>query len=104
VIALPVTVVLLTASLAPVLADEDPDTVRKGLIDDAGPIAMLFVVLLGVAVYFLWRSLSKQMKRIDPNLPSGRDDREQAMDRQLTQEAVERGQVADPGADEPGPA
>ncbi len=62
---------------------------------------MLFVVLLGVAVYFLWRSLNKQMKRIDPSLPGGRDDQEQALDRRLTREAVERGEAADPGADEP---
>ena len=57
---------------SPVLADQDQDQL-KVLIDKAGPIAMLFVVLLGVALYFLWRSLNKQMKRIDPALPSEED-------------------------------
>jgi len=35
------------------------------------------------------------MKKIDPSLPQGRDDREQALDRRLTQEAVERGEAED---------
>ena len=68
---------LLVAALSPHLADEDPDSEMKGLIDDAGPVAGLFVLALGIALYFLWRSLNKQMKRIDPNLPEGPDDREQ---------------------------
>lgn len=69
----------------------DPDQM-KTLIDNALPIAGLFVLVLGVVVYFLWRSMSKQIKKIDPSLPEGEDDREQARDRQLTQEAVERGE------------
>ena len=44
--------------------------------------------------------MTKQMRKIDPSLPQGRDDREQALDQQLTQEAVERGEAADgTGAD-----
>ena len=84
---------------AVVLAAEDPDAEMRGLIDDAGPIAGLFVLALGIAIFFLWRSMNKQMKRIDPSLPPGRDDREQARDRQRTQDAIERGEAADP--DEP---
>ncbi len=70
----------------------DPDQ-QRSLIDDAGPIAGLFVLLLGIAIFFLWKSMSKQMKKIDPNLPYGRDDREQALDRQRTEDAVKRGEA-----------
>lgn len=80
---------------ASVLAEEIDDDQRATLINNALPIAGLFVLLLMVAIYFLWRSMSKQMKKIDPSLPAGRDDREQALDRRLTDEAVERGQGAD---------
>jgi hypothetical protein len=83
------------AARAAVLADTLDQDDRKTLIDNALPIAGLFVLLLGVAMYFLWRSMNKQMKKIDPTLPAGRDDREQAMDRRLTQEAVERGENSD---------
>ena len=83
-----------------VLAEDlDPDQ-RESLIDNALPIAGLFVAVLLFAVFLLWRSMSKQMKKIDPSLPQGRDDREQALDQQLTREAVERGEAADgTGAD-----
>ena len=81
------------------LAGLDPDQ-RESLIDNALPIAGLFVAVLLFAVFLLWRSMSKQMKKIDPSLPQGRDDREQALDQQLTREAVERGEAADgTGAD-----
>ena len=86
------------ATIAIVLAGTtDPDT-QRSLIDDAGPIAMAFVVVLGIAVFLLYRSMTKQMNRIDPNLPSGRDDQDQAMDERLTKDAVERG---DPEPDDP---
>lgn len=79
--------------------DLDPDT-QTTLINNALPIAGLFVLLLLIAIYFLWRSMSKQIKKIDPSLPAGPDDREQAIDRGLTAEAVERGEQAD---DRPAP-
>jgi hypothetical protein len=96
-ITLPLAGALVVASLTPRLVEEDPNSKLKGVIDDAGPVAGLFVLLLGVAIFFLWRSLSKQMNRIDPSLPSGRDDREQAADRALQAEAVERGDAGRPG-------
>jgi hypothetical protein len=84
------------AATAAVLAEEvDPDS-RETLIDNALPIAGLFVLVLGFAMFLLWRSMSKQMKRIDPALPDGPDDREQARDRAITKEAVERGESAAP--------
>jgi hypothetical protein len=75
--------------------DIDPDS-RESLIDGALPIAGLFVLVLLVAMFFLWRSMSKQMKKIDPSLPDGPDDREQARDRAVTREALKRGEAADP--------
>ena len=44
------------------------------VIDGAGPITGLFVLLLGVAVFFIWRSLNKQMKKVDATLPGGPED------------------------------
>ena len=44
------------------------------VIDGAGPITGLFVLLLGVAVFFIWRSLNKQMKKVDATLPGGPQD------------------------------
>ena len=86
-------------TFALVLAD-DPQDVMSNLIDDAGPVAGLFVLVLGIAVFLLWRSMAKQLKRIDPGLPQGVDDRERAADRELTQEAVERGEAVAQGTDE----
>ena len=71
--------------------DPDPTNELGKLIDGAGPIAGLFVLALGVALALLWFSLNRQMKRINPDLPMGRDDKEQAADREFTKEAVERG-------------
>ena len=61
------------------------------LIDDAGPVAGLFVLVLGIVLFFLWRSMSRQLKRIDPSLPAGPDQREQELDRERTERALERG-------------
>ena len=69
------------------LADEDLSSV----IDGAGPLAGLFMLLLAVAVFVIWKSMNRQFKRIDPSLPMGRDDREQAADRRYTEQAVEQG-------------
>jgi hypothetical protein len=68
----------------------DPD-LQKTLIDDAGPIAMAFIVALGIAMFFLFRSMSRQIKKIDPELPPGPQDVAEARDRELTAEALERG-------------
>lgn len=85
------------AVLATVLAETtDPDE-QKELISSALPIAGLFVLVLLVAVFFLWRSMNRQMGKIDPSLPEGPDDKQQALDRRLTQEAEERGAGQDDG-------
>jgi len=43
-------------------------------------------------VVVIWKSMNRQFKRIDPSLPMGRDDREQAADRQYTEQAIKRGE------------
>ncbi|MDP2287120.1 MAG: hypothetical protein Q8M73_00955 [Actinomycetota bacterium] len=42
----------------------------RSLIDKAGPIAMLFVVLIAVALFFLFRSMKRQLKRVDEHFPT----------------------------------
>jgi hypothetical protein len=64
----------------------------SSVIDSAGPVAGLFVLLLAVAVVVIWKSMNRQIKRIDPSIPMGRDDREQAADRRYTDQAVKRGE------------
>jgi ABC-type nickel/cobalt efflux system permease component RcnA len=90
-----ITLIQALASASVVAEEIDPDS-QEALIDGALPIAGTFVLVLGFAMFLLWRSMSKQMKRIDPALPDGPDDREQARDRAITREAVERGESAAP--------
>jgi hypothetical protein len=73
--------------------DVPPD--QQGLqsvIDGAGPIAGLFVLILLVAVVLLWWSMNRQLKKIDPALKAGPDDELQERDREYTAEAVARGE------------
>ena len=78
-------------AFAAVLTEQIDEDTRATLINNALPIAGLFVLLLLIAMYFLWRSMRKQMGKISPDLPPGIDDRAQAADRQRTQDAIERG-------------
>jgi hypothetical protein len=77
------------------LADDKQAEMGK-LIDDAGPIAGLFVLVLGAVLFLLWRSLNKQIKRINPDLPEGPNDLLQDQDREYTEQAVERGEGDEP--------
>lgn len=71
------------------LADDEGVKIAIG---EAGPIAFLFVLAMGIAVFIIFRSMNKQMKRISPDLPKGTDDRRQEADARYTEEAVERGE------------
>ena len=70
------------------------------VIDGAGPITGLFVILLGIAVFIIWRSLNKQIKKVSPDLPGGPEDKRFAEDWSFTEEAIERGED-ERGEDEP---
>lgn len=72
--------------------DGGPETELQKVIDGAGPIAGLFVLVLLIAVFLLWWSMNRQLKKIDPKLKLGRDDLEQQADRDYTAEAVARGE------------
>jgi hypothetical protein len=63
----------------------------NSVIDGAGPIAGLFMLLLGIAIFVIWKSMNRQLKKIDPNLPPGRADRLRMADEQYTEEAEARG-------------
>jgi hypothetical protein len=63
----------------------------NAVIDGAGPIAGLFMLLLGIAIFVIWKSMNRQLKKIDPNLPPGRADRRLMADEQYTEEAEARG-------------
>jgi hypothetical protein len=69
---------------------EDSDLAR--VIDSAGPITGLFVLLLGVGIFVLWKSMNRQLKKVDANLPKGPEDEREAYDEELTEEAVKRGE------------
>jgi hypothetical protein len=46
---------------------------------------------LVIAIVLLYRSMRKQISRVDPNLPDGPGDAERAADERFTEEAEERG-------------
>ncbi|MBM3688627.1 MAG: hypothetical protein FJW80_03040 [Actinobacteria bacterium] len=86
-------VLLLTESPVPSPLPEDPpidpSRVTPGIL---GLVSFLFLV---VAVTLLYRSMRKQMAKVDPNLPEGPADKERAEDARLTEEARKRGREDD---------
>ena len=83
-------VLLLTESPVPSPLPEeppiDPSRVTPGIL---GFLSFMFLV---VAVFLLYRSMRKQMSKVDPNLPEGPGDKERAEDARLTEEAEARGE------------
>lgn len=59
----------------------DPSRVTPGLL---GFISFAFLV---IAVVLLYRSMRKQMAKVDPDLPDGPGDRERRADAQMTEQA-----------------
>ena len=59
----------------------DPSLVTPGLL---GLISFVFLV---VAMVLLYRSMRKQMSKVDPTLPQGPGDAERAADENFTEEA-----------------
>jgi len=79
------------AVIASIPAAQDP-TQLESIIGRAGPIAGAFVLVLGIALFLLFRSMSKQLKKVSPDLPMGKDDLEQAQDRAIVQQALDAGE------------
>ena len=77
----------------------DPSRVTPGLL------ALICFIFLLIAIVLLYRSMRKQIAKVNPNLPEGPGDAERAADERFTEEAEERGaqqQDSDgSGADEP---
>ena len=53
-----------------VVRSEETGPDLSTVIDGAGPIAGLFILLLAVALFFLMRSMNRQLKKVDPSLPN----------------------------------
>lgn len=77
-------------SPSPVEPPIDPARVTPGIL---GLLSMLFLV---IAVVLLYRSMRKQMAKVDPGLPMGPGDEERAEDARLTAEAEKRGEDEPP--------
>jgi hypothetical protein len=69
----------------------DPERVTPGLL---GFLSFVFLV---VAAVLLYRSMNKQMKKIDPTLPPGPSDRARQADVDIIERASERGAAAASG-------
>ena len=82
----------------------DPTDDLNSVIDGAGPIAGLFILLLGIAILIIWKSMNRQIKKINPELPPGRSDRLRMADEEYTAEAEARGAKEAREAEEPKPA
>ena len=67
----------------------DPSRVTPGLL---GLASFIFLV---IAVVLLYRSMRKQMGKVNPDLPAGPGDEERAEDARLTAEAEKRGEADD---------
>ncbi len=75
-----------------VLADDDSGGESK----KAGPIALLVIVLLAISCFFLFRSMSKHLKRVRDDFPGG--------DRAPTSSPPPPSAPKDPPADDAGTA
>lgn len=53
----------------------DNESDLQTIIDGAGPITGLFVLLVGIAVVLLVLNMNRQMKKIDSDLPEGADEK-----------------------------
>jgi len=62
------------------------------VIDGGLQIVGVLVLVLGLIVFLLWKSMNRQIKNISSQLPGGPQDARMAEDEHLTEEAVVRGE------------
>ncbi len=62
------------------------------VIDGGLQIVGVLVLILGLAVFLLWKSMNRQIKKINVDLPPGPQDERIAEDEAFTEEALERGE------------
>ena len=62
------------------------------VVDGGLQIVGIIVLVLGIVVFLLWKSMNRQMKKINIDLPPGPQDERIAEDQLFTEEAVVRGE------------
>lgn len=62
------------------------------VVDGGLQIVGVLVLVLGLAVFLLWKSMNRQIKRIDVDLPAGPQDERIAEDEDYTEEAIQAGE------------
>ena len=62
------------------------------VVDGGLQIVGVLVLVLGLAVFLLWKSMNRQIKRIDVDLPAGPQDERIAEDEHYTEEAIQAGE------------
>jgi hypothetical protein len=70
------------------------------VIDGGLQIVGIIVLVLGIAVFLLWKSMNRQIKKINVDLPAGPEDERVAEDEHFTQEAIQVGEN-ERGEDDP---
>jgi hypothetical protein len=77
------------------------DSTASNVIDGGLQTVGILLLILGLAVFLLWKSMNRQMKKINVNLPGGPEDERLAEDEHFTEEAIKRGeQQSEHGEDE----
>jgi len=62
------------------------------VIDGGLQTVGIIVLVLGIAVFLLWKSMNRQIKKIDTDLPKGPGEERIEQDEKFTEEALERGE------------
>lgn len=62
------------------------------VIDGGLQIVGVIVLILGIVVFLLWKSMNRQIKKINVDLPAGPEDERIAEDEHFTQEAIQSGE------------
>lgn len=70
------------------------------VIDGGLQVVGIIVLILGIAVFLLWKSMNRQIKKIDTDLPGGPQDERIAEDEMFTEEAIVRGEDERDGDDQ----
>lgn len=62
------------------------------VVDGGLQIVGVIVLVLGIVVFLLWKSMNRQIKKITIDLPPGPQDERIAEDEHFTEEALVRGE------------
>lgn len=62
------------------------------VVDGGLQVVGIIVLILGIAVFLLWKSMNRQIKKINVDLPPGPQDERIAEDEHFTEEAVIHGE------------